>query len=66
MTLEELSIEERLELKQNLMIELLDMKGLSPSYFDLACVDDVISDQELKACYGNLYFVPEDFACNCL
>ncbi len=64
MTFDELSEEQRLELKQALLTERLDERGESPSYGELADVDEIISDQDLRERYEDIDFSPDDFLCS--
>ena len=64
MTVRELSREELLELKSRYYTELLDRKGESPSYGELAQVETLVSDEEVYEEYDGIDFVKEDFFCN--
>lgn len=57
MTFAELSREQKIELKQNMLFERLG----NPSYGELADADLLVSDEELEREHGNTEFVPEDF-----
>lgn len=57
MRLDELTREQKIELKQNMLFERLD----NPSYGELADADHLVSDEELEKKYGNTEFVPDDF-----
>ena len=57
MTFAELSREQKIELKQNMLFEWLD----NPSYGEPADADRLVPDEELEKKYGNTEFVPEDF-----
>lgn len=57
MTFAELSREQKIELKQNMLFEWLD----NPSYGELVDADRLVPDEELEKKYGNTEFVPEDF-----
>lgn len=61
MTLKELNSDQRLQLKQDILMRRMDEKGESPSYGELADADRLVSDQELEAEFGNTEFVPDDF-----
>lgn len=59
MTLEQLTPEEKLELKQNYLTRDHDV-----SYGELADADELVTDQELEAEYGSTEFTKDDFFCN--
>lgn len=59
MTLDQLSPEEKLELKQNYLSRNEDV-----SYGELADADELVTDDQLRKEYGNTDFVPDDFFCN--
>ncbi len=61
MTLKDLSGNQRLQLKQDILTRRMDEKGESPSYGELADADDLVSDKELEDEFGGTGFVPEDF-----
>ncbi len=61
MTLKDLSGNQRLQLKQDILTRRMDEKGESPSYGELADADDLVSDKELEDEFGGTEFVPEDF-----
>lgn len=67
MTLQELTYDQVIELKQTLLFKKYedDPDKMSPSYGELAAVDDVISDEELEEAYGGVDFTPDDFFCSC-
>lgn len=60
-TINELTREELTELKQTYYKR---VKGSEPSLEELANIDNVISDAEIKNLYSHLTFVDEDFFCN--
>ena len=64
MTVYELNRDQLTELKQNYYTQLLDERGESPSYDELANIDDYISDGEIYAAYEAYSFTPGDFACS--
>lgn len=64
MNFNELTEEQRLELKQRILTERLDAKGESPSYGELADADDLVSDADLADRYGDTVFSPDDFFCS--
>ena len=61
MVLSELNRDQRLSLKQTILVRRLDEKGETPSYGELADADDLVSDKELEEEFGATEFVPEDF-----
>lgn len=58
MTLNELTEEQKLELKQNFLTKDHDV-----SYGELADADELVSDEELEAEYGHVEFSNDDFCC---
>ena len=64
MTVYELDRDQLTELKQNYYTQLLDERGESPSYGELADIDDYVSDEEIFDEYAGTDFVPDDFACS--
>ena len=64
-TLKELNAEERLELKQRMVVEMNDEKGEGTSYGELAWADETITDEMLEKRYGDVMFTDEDFFANC-
>ena len=61
MKLKDLTGDQRLYLKQDILTRRMDEKGESPSYGELADADNLVSDQELEDEFGGTEFVPEDF-----
>lgn len=61
MTVYDLNRDQLIEVKQRMLTERLDERGESPSWGELADADDIISDEEVFAEYGDTEFVPEDF-----
>lgn len=57
MELKDLNKEQIIQLKQRLYCE----KNENVSYGELAEIDNLVSDEELKEEYGDIYFVDEDF-----
>jgi len=58
MTIKDLSVEQKLELKQNFLTKDNDV-----SYGELAHADELVSDEELEEEYGNVEFTNDDFFC---
>ena len=57
MKLQDLNREQIIQLKQNLYCK----RNENASYGELAEIDNLVSDEELKEEYGDIYFVDEDF-----
>lgn len=64
MTVYDLNRDQLTELKQNYYTQLLDERGESPSYEELAFIDDYVSDEEIYDEYAGTDFVPDDFSCS--
>lgn len=64
MTVYELNRDQLTELKRNYYTQLLDERDESPSYGELADIDDYVSDEEMFDEYAGVDFVPGDFACS--
>lgn len=64
MKVTELSRDELIELKQRYYTEKLDTVGESPSYGELADIDELVTDEEVYAEYDDVDFVPDDFFTN--
>ena len=60
MSVEELSRDQLIELKQNYLEEVL---GEEPSWYDLANADNIVSDDYVFAQVGATEFVMDDFFC---
>lgn len=60
MTIKDLSVEQKLELKQNFLTKDNDV-----SYGELARADELVSDEELEEEYGDVEFTNDDFFCSC-
>ena len=62
MSLEELTREQIISLKQNMLIEQYDRGECdAPSYGELADADEIVSDSAVREKYAGTEFVPEDF-----
>ncbi len=57
MVFKDLSREQIIQLKQRLYCE----KNENVSYGELADIDNLVSDDEVKSEYGDIMFVEEDF-----
>ena len=64
MTVNELTREELRELKSRHYTEKLDSRGESPSYTELASIDNIVTDAEIMATYAGTNFVKDDFFYN--
>lgn len=64
MTVYDLNKDQLTELKQNYYVQLLDERGESPSQYELANIDDYVSDEEIFDEYAGTDFVPDDFFCS--
>lgn len=62
MTVYDLNRDQLEELKQHILCERYDERGETPSWGELADVDDIISDEEVYEEYGGTYFSPDDFS----
>jgi len=64
MKVHELSREQFVELKQNYLCEIMDRRtGETPSWGELANVDEIVSDAEVFDFYAETEFFPDDFSC---
>lgn len=70
LTVKDLSREQLIELKQAFMVRLANegkygqyfgVDWDAPSYNELACADDIITDMEMYTHYSGISFVPDDF-----
>lgn len=61
MTLNDLDNEQRLILKQRLLVEKWEAHNRTPNYGELAEADKIITDKELEQEYNGVEFVEEDF-----
>ena len=60
----DLTKDQRTEAKQRLLCERLEKsENRTPSYSELAEVDEAISDKEAEEAYDGTEFVPDDFSC---
>jgi hypothetical protein len=64
MTLKDLTEDQKIELKQNILTQRMDARGESPSWDELAIADDLVSDEDLEDWYGDTEFSPDDFVCS--
>ena len=63
MRLDELSEEQKLELKQRILEDRNEHLGEGTSYGELANADELVDDEVLETEYGGTEFSPDDFAC---
>jgi len=61
--LNELTAEQKSELKQALLMRRNEESGETTSYGELAWADEAITNEELEAEYGNTTFTDDDFTC---
>lgn len=60
----DLTKDQRTEVKQRLLCERLEKdENRTPSYGELADVDEAVSDKEAEEAYAGTEFVPDDFSC---
>lgn len=60
----DLTKDQRTEAKQQLLCERLEKtENRTPSYGELADVDEAVSDKEAEEAYAGTWFVPDDFIC---
>ena len=64
MTFDELSEEQKLELKQHILTERNEQRGEGTSYGELADADALVSDEDAKAWAEGMEFSPDDFSCS--
>lgn len=62
MRLDELNDRQKIQLKQNILVERRDHIGESPSYAELAMADDLVSDEDMEDWYAGTVFSEDDFA----
>lgn len=61
MSISELTQEQKITMKQNLLMERYDERGETPSWGELADADTLVTDEEIEAEYGAVDFVEGDF-----
>lgn len=64
MTYDELNEDQRIELKQHILMERNEQKGEGASYGELADADRLVSDEDAKAWADGMEFFNDDFACS--
>ena len=65
MTLDELNDEQRLELKQRIVMDRNEHIGEETSYGELADADELVDDEVLECWAEGMEFSEDDFACSC-
>lgn len=64
MRFSDLTKDQRTEAKQRLLCERLEKsENRTPSYGELAGVDEAVSDKEAEEAYAGTEFTPDDFSC---
>ena len=63
MRLDDLTAEQRLELKQQILADRNEHLGEGTSYGELANADELVDDEVLETAYGGTEFSPDDFSC---
>lgn len=61
MTFAELNEDQRIQLKQRILVDRNEAIGEGTSYGELADADELVSDEDLEACYAGTEFSPDDF-----
>jgi len=64
LSVKDLTKDQRIELKQNYLTQKYSKSGKSPSYGELADVDNLVTDKELDDEYANTVFCNDDFMCS--
>ena len=64
MTLKDLTEDQKTELKQDILVKMMDALGESPSWDELSDADDLVNDGVLEEWYGDTEFSPDDFLCS--
>ena len=64
MTFDELNDDQKLELKQRILMERNEQRGEGTSYGELANADDLVSDEDAKDWAEGVEFSPDDFSCS--
>lgn len=61
MTFAELNEDQRIQLKQHILVDRNEAMGKGTFYGELADADELVSDEDLEAEYGGTEFSPDDF-----
>lgn len=64
MNYDELDNEQRLELKQRILIELYEKRNEGPSYLDLDRADNIVPDEYARTWAVGMEFSEDDFLCS--
>ena len=64
MTFDELTEDQKLELKQRVLMDRNEENGEGTSYEELSEADYRVTDEELRERYGGTEFSPDDFMCS--
>ena len=64
MTFDELNDDQKVELKQRILMERNEQKGEGTSYEELADADRLVSDEDAKAWADGMEFFNDDFVCS--
>lgn len=64
MSFDELNDEQRLELKQQILVSRNEARGEGTSYGELSLADDLVSDEDAKEWFAGTEFSKDDFACS--
>ena len=62
MTVYELNREQIIQLKESILIERMNLDGDTPSWFELADVDNIVSDDDVQERYSGTEFYISDFS----
>lgn len=65
MTYDELSDDQKVELKQRILTERNENRDEGTSYGELADADDLVSDEDARDWAEGMEFSEDDFACSC-
>lgn len=63
MTFDDLNDDQRVELKQRILMERNEARGEGTSYGELADADTLVSDEDARAWAKGMEFSPDDFGC---
>lgn len=62
MTVQELNDDQYKQLCQRYIIEMFELEGEEPTYYDLAYADELISRDVVYRYYAGIHFVQDDFS----
>ena len=63
MNVEELTTEQKRELKERFLIEKREKAGEPVFWSELADIDEIVTDEEITEAYKHITFVNDDFFC---